>query len=234
MSKEESDNFEVQWTIALEAFDAEESLVNAQCLTLATLYFMKRAKYASMLKYKGHAVALSQRLGLHRATDFTSNTLARETRKKVFWTLFTLDSFSAAHLGLPALYDHESALCDLPVDVDDVYITENEFLPTLPNESTKLSSAIALFKLSKVLAKVLRDLYPAASSYRVTCQSIAALQDELDDWSSSLPAHLRLHFENDKPSTRMVSDRSPILVSLKQRFVVNFLLILHSLSHSTT
>jgi hypothetical protein len=208
------DNIEAQWTIALEAFDAEESLVNAQCLTLATLYFMKRAEYSSMLKYKGHAVAMSQRLGLHRSqTGFTYDPLTKETRKKTFWSLFTLDAFSAAHLGLPALFAHEQAQCEYPVDADDEYVTAQGFQPTLPGESTKLSSAIALFRLSKVLSKVLRDLYPAVSSYQLSYRTIATLQDELDSWSTELAPHLRLHFENDKPSTRIVSDRSPLLVS---------------------
>jgi hypothetical protein len=178
---------------------------------------MKRAEYPSMLKYKGHAVAITQRLGLHRSqTSFTYDPLVKETRKKTFWTLFTLDSFSAAHLGLPALFACDDAECEYPVDADDEYVTEKGFMPTLPGESTKLSSAIALFRLSKVLSKILRDLYPAAATYQLSYRTIAALQDELDVWSTQLAMHLRLHFENDKPSTRIVSDRSPLLVSLSQ------------------
>jgi hypothetical protein len=72
---------------------ADECLATVQCLTLATLYYMMKADYAAMLRYKGHAVSLCERLGLHQAQKrFTFDVLTIETRKKVFWSLFTLDS----------------------------------------------------------------------------------------------------------------------------------------------
>ena len=102
--------------------------------------------------------------------------------------------------------------CELPVDADDEYVSENGFLPTLPGESTKLSSALALFKLSRVLSRILKQLYPANTSQELSFRKIAELQDELDIWSSELAPHLRLRFEKDKPSTGVISSRSPLLV----------------------
>lgn len=103
--------------------------------------------------------------------------------------------------------------CEYPVDADDEYVTEGGFLPTLPGEFTKLSSALALFRLSRVLAKVLNELYPASASHDISLRTIAALSDELEDWSANLAPHLRLTFQQDKPSTNVTSSRSPILVS---------------------
>jgi hypothetical protein len=103
-------------------------------------------------------------------------------------------------------------LCEYPVDADDDYVTEQGFLQTLPGESTKVSSAIALFRASRILARVLCELYPAAPSHELSLKTIGALADELDVWSSNLPAHLRLHFAQDKPSTNVTGSRSPILV----------------------
>lgn len=102
--------------------------------------------------------------------------------------------------------------CELPVDADDEYLSEKGFLPSLPGESTKLSSALALFKLGKLLSRILRELYPAAGSHELSFRKIASMQDELDTWSSELAPHLRLQFEKDKPSTGVISSRSPILV----------------------
>jgi len=70
--------------------------------------------------------------------------------------------------------------CEYPVDADDEYITEKGFMPTLPGEFTKLSSALALFKLARVLSKVLSDIHSASASNEVSFRTIAQLSDELD------------------------------------------------------
>jgi hypothetical protein len=102
--------------------------------------------------------------------------------------------------------------CEYPVDADDEYITEKGFLPTLPGESTKLSSALALFRLSRILSKVLADLYPASATHEISFRTISLLSDDLEEWTTNLAPHLKLTFQQDKPSTNVTSSRSPILV----------------------
>lgn len=103
--------------------------------------------------------------------------------------------------------------CEYPVDADDEYVTEQGFLPTLPGEFTKLSSSLALFRLSRVLSKVLTELYPASMSHDISLRTVSALADELEEWSNNLAPHLKLVFHQDKPSTNVTSSRAPILVS---------------------
>ena len=102
---------------------------------------------------------------------------------------------------------------EYPKDVDDENITHQGVSPSLPGELTKFSSALALFKASRILAKTLEELYPASSTYQLSLKKLRALSDELDQWSQNLPSHLRLQFLNDKPSTGVISCRSPLLVS---------------------
>lgn len=104
--------------------------------------------------------------------------------------------------------------CEYPVDADDEYVTDKGFLPTLPGESTKVSSALALFRVSRVLSKVLTKLYPTSASYDISLRTITALAEELDDWEKNLAPHLKLTFAQDKPSTNVTSSRSPILVCI--------------------
>jgi hypothetical protein len=122
---------------------------------------------------------------------------------------------SAAHLGLPKFIREEDIHCEYPVDADDEYVTEKGFLPTLPGESTKLSSALALFRLSRILSRALTELYPASSTHDISFRTVASLADELEDWQNNLAPHLRLTFAQDKPSTNVTSSRAPILVSLE-------------------
>ena len=102
--------------------------------------------------------------------------------------------------------------CEYPVDADDEYVTEKGFLPTLPGEYTKLSSALALFRLSRVLSRVLTELYPGSASHDISFRTIASLADDLEDWQTNLAPHLKLTFAHDKPSTNVTSSRSPVLV----------------------
>ncbi len=102
---------------------------------------------------------------------------------------------------------------DYPADIDDENINPQGTSPSLPGELTKISSALALFRVTRIFSKTLEHLYPAKASYQLSLNQLHSLSDELDQWSEELPEHLRLRFCNDKPSTNLISCRSPILVS---------------------
>lgn len=121
-------------------------------------------------------------------------------------------SFSAARSGLPKLLNDDDVHVAYPFDTDDEYITESGFQPTLPGEITKISSALALFKASRVLSKVLVELYPSSASHEISFQQVSALDAELLDWKNNLPAHLQLNMTNNKSPIDAASSRSPILV----------------------
>lgn len=95
-------------------------------------------------------------------------------------------------------------------------------MPVVPGSSTKLSSALALFRCSRVLAKVLEGNYPASASYELSLGATAALDAELEAWQETLAPHLRMEFVQDKPSTNIISSRSPLLVCCVQILVVLF------------
>ncbi|TEA17130.1 Transcriptional activator protein acu-15 [Colletotrichum sidae] len=203
---------EQQWHRAVEAVLMENTMSTLQCLELALLYCIVRADYKRLQHYKGIAVGLSHRLGLHQSQKrFSFGALTIETRKKVFWTLYTLDCFSGAVLGLPKLLKEEDIHAEYPSDTDDEYVTEKGFQPTLPGEYTRLSSALALFRCCRILAKVMEKNYPAATSHELSLQQMSAMEAELDEWCESLPAHLKLNFVQDKPSTDVTGSRSPLL-----------------------
>lgn len=102
---------------------------------------------------------------------------------------------------------------EFPSDTDDEYVTEKGFQPSLPGEATRLSSALALFRGSQILGKVLEKIYPSATSHELSLQLMSTLATELDEWYEKLPQHLKLTFKQDKPSTDVTGSRSPILVS---------------------
>ncbi|PMB72386.1 Transcriptional activator protein acu-15 [Beauveria bassiana] len=203
---------ERQWAAALEVVLLENTMSALQCLVLALLYCSLTADYRRLQHYKSIAVGLAYRLGLHQSQKrFSFGALTLETRKKVFWTLYTVDCFSAATLGLPKLLREDDLQVEYPSDVDDEYVTEKGFQPTLPGEHTRLSSALALFRATRILAKVLERNYPSATIYELSLQQMTVLESELDGWYDALPVHLKLRFAQDKPSTDITGSRSPLL-----------------------
>ena len=91
-NKQNAQGFELQWQAALDPVLAENTLPTLQCLVLAQIYYISKADYSKLLQYKGMAISLSHRLGLHQSQKrFSLGALTSETRKKVFWTLYTLD-----------------------------------------------------------------------------------------------------------------------------------------------
>jgi hypothetical protein len=107
----------------------------------------------------------------------------------------------------------EDIHAEYPSDTDDEYVTEKGFQPTLPGEYTKISSALALFRVTRILSKVLDQNYPAAATHELSLQSLDSLEGELNEWSDNLPTHLKLNFAQDKPSTDVTGSRSALLVS---------------------
>lgn len=112
---------------------------------------------------------------------------------------------------MPILLREDDVQTEYPADVDDENVTETGFLPTLPGESTRISSALALFGVSRVLNKALEDLFSSKSGYDVYVSKMRSVAGQLDEWLQTLPPHLRLEFSQDKPSTNVTSSRSPLL-----------------------
>jgi len=215
----ELQSFETQWQAAIDAILSDHSMPTLQCLVLAQLYCMQRGDYDRLLTYKALAVTLSSRLGLHQSQKrFALGASTSEMRKKVFWSLYTIDCFSAVTLGLPKQLKDEDVHCEEPRDADEEYVEETGFKAPCPGEYTRVSSALALFRAARILSRVLEEIYPARSTYDLSLQQLSALSEDLDAWHNALAPHLRLPFANDKPTTGTVSSRSPLL-SLTYHFI---------------
>lgn len=89
---DELEAFEQQWRTALDTIMNENSVETLQALVLAQMYCLQKGDLSRLLTYKGLSTTLSARLGLHQTQKpFALGPLVCETRKKLFWTLYTLD-----------------------------------------------------------------------------------------------------------------------------------------------
>jgi hypothetical protein len=73
-----------------------------------------------------------------------------------------------------------------------------------------MSAALALFKVSKILARLLHQVY---SPQRVSLGTIQEIESELNDWRNGLPSYLRVELPNCLPtSTNFHSHASMLLL----------------------
>ncbi|KAL2855868.1 fungal-specific transcription factor domain-containing protein [Aspergillus pseudoustus] len=204
--------FEENWSPILESLSGDISIQSLQCYVLAQMYCLTKGDYSSLLRYRGLATGLCHQLRLHQSQKvFSSNPLLGETRKKVFWCQYVLDRFCAILTGLPVVLREQDIRTEYPEDIDDENVTTTGFLPTLPGESTRISSALALFGAARILNNTLEDIYPSDGGYEIPLSKVRSVAEKLEGWVKNLPAHLRLEFSQDKPSTNVISSRSPLL-----------------------
>lgn len=206
--------YENQWRKAMYASSAAPTITSIQCHVLAQLCYLLRGDYTQLSRHRGIAVGMCHQLGLHQGHKYhTLGVFDAETRRKVFWCQYTLDKFTSAATGSPMMLREDDITTEYPSDVDDENLSSQGISPALPGEVTKISSALALFRATRILSKTLEDLYSSKASYQLSVSKLHGYSDELDQWSEELPEHLRLRFHNDKPATNVVSCRSPLLVS---------------------
>lgn len=80
------------WQKALDDVSLEETMSTLQCLGLAHIYCLAVGDYEKVLRYWSISVGLSHRLGLHHGQSrFSLDSTIVETRRKVFWCIYTLD-----------------------------------------------------------------------------------------------------------------------------------------------
>lgn len=171
--------------------------------------------------YKTLAVGWALKHGLHRSQKkMKLGPLTTEMRKRVFWSLYVLDVFSSAIVGLPKLLDDQQIDAEFPADLyissvsltkfrDDDYVTEMGFLPTPPGNFSIMSAALALFRASKILARLLSQVY---SPQRVSLSTIQSIECELNDWRNGLPSYLRVDLPNPVPSSTNFHSHAPTLL----------------------
>lgn len=160
------------------------------------------AKLSQCYAYVGVALRSALRMGLHRSNrsfNRTFNPIEAETRKRVFWTIRKMDIYVGAMLGLPQTLSEEDIDQDLPLEVDDEYITEEGILP-MPEGITPLTTVFnAHTRLVELLIKIVRNVYPIRAknvqsnmdhSYTVPFSVIRDIENDLETWKSNLPAGL--------------------------------------------
>lgn len=184
-----------------------------QCIIFMIMFLQATSNLSTCYSYIGVALRSALRLGLHRNISHNFTPIEAECRKRTFWTIRKMDTYVSAMLGFPRMLYDEDIDADMPIEVDDIYITKSAVL-TQPHDKISLSAACNQHtKLMYVLAKVIQFIYPtkgieqatrkeSSSTYSISHNKIREIENDLQEWLDALPMELRPGGDADPDMTR--------------------------------
>ncbi|KAL7268949.1 Gypsy retrotransposon integrase-like protein 1 [Rhizina undulata] len=173
-----------------------------QTVILMIIFLQSSARMSTCYSFVGIALSASVRMGLHRTLpESRFDPVERETRKRIFWTVRKMDTYVAALLGLPKGIADEDIDQEMPLEVDDEYIIREAILPQPENTISTNAVANAHTKLLRVMAKVVKYIYPLKGveasmigkgfGYSVSSSKLGEIERDLGTWLDELPMQLR-------------------------------------------
>ena len=163
---------------------SEGNLASLQSLLLLLIFLQQSTRHHLATQMIGSLVRLAQSLGLHRhARRFKFCVGETEMRKRIWWSVYSFDVMISLYYGLPKVIQDEDDDNDLPVDCDFDDITVTQLPLPLPGEPTRFTPFLCYVRLSKILSRVLKELY-TTTRRRNAVERMAALDRELRMWLS--------------------------------------------------
>ncbi|KAK5160830.1 hypothetical protein LTR04_004517 [Oleoguttula sp. CCFEE 6159] len=175
-------------------------ITSLQAIVFMILFLQSSAKLSTCYAYVGVALRSALRMGLHRSFTNNFNPVEAETRKRLFWVIRKMDIYVGAMLGLPQTLSDDDVDQELPLEVDDEYITETQILPMPEGKMSLITASNAHMRLVWLLSKIVKHIYPIkgqssqkdpTKSYSVSYAKIREIENDLEEWKSSLPAMLQ-------------------------------------------
>ena len=165
-----------------------------QAVLFMIIFLQSSTKMYTCHSYVGIALNAALRMGLHRSMNLNLNPIEREVRKRIFWVIRKMDIYVAALLGLPKGIADEDIDQEMPLEVDDEYITENELRGQPEGTVPVMALVNAHTRLLNIMAKVVKAIYPLKqgcasgnSGYAVSFGTIREIEIDLRRWSDALP-----------------------------------------------
>jgi hypothetical protein len=173
-------------------------ITSLQAILFMILFLQTSSNLSTCYSYIGLALRSALRMGLHRNISSNFNLIEREVRRRAFWVIRKMDTYVSALLGFPRMLSDEDIDQELPIEVDDEYITRDGLLPIPAGTISQYVASNAHTRLMDILAKAVRYIYPfkgvesclSASSrptYNISLAKIREVERDLNDWHDKLP-----------------------------------------------
>ncbi|KAK7892773.1 hypothetical protein LTR67_007010 [Exophiala xenobiotica] len=208
----------------------EGSLELIQALLLMSHYLQGTMELNECWSLVGLMIRTSVSLGFHmNPPESVHSVVEQEMRKRVWWGCYIIDRTLSMKFGRPiSTQGAHLYTVDLPLEVDDQYITESSAQPRQPEGRPSLIVFfIQTIKQQSVIENILSNLYNGCPSSTPNVKplrslgQLVVLDDELLSWWDNLPAHLKCEPDlPDGPDFR----RQRNVIYIRQGYPDSFLL----------
>ncbi|KAF2443438.1 hypothetical protein P171DRAFT_495195 [Karstenula rhodostoma CBS 690.94] len=172
------------------------SIHNLEATVLLILYHLRSESRNGLWHLTGLAMRTVTDIGLHRAASTHGlPTFETQMRRRLFWSIYSLESILAGTLGRPVSLSDSDIDQPLPASVDDDDRLENvppETLLTneIPEQQalppTTLSQFILLAQLHIFEARIQRKLYRVDKSIIALLPKMHRLMNDLESWRNNV------------------------------------------------
>ncbi|OAT03730.1 hypothetical protein BDBG_16104 [Blastomyces gilchristii SLH14081] len=162
----------------------QPSVTFVEVLSLVGYFFQNLNRRDAAFLYIELALRMAISLGLHQeVSDNSLDDHAREHRRRLWWSVYSLDRILCVKSGNP-----------LTIADEDIGVLPPSRLPDEPD----ICAATVLFhytELSRILAKIMKNVYrtPRTTAYNLV-SSVQSILAELTQWHSNLPQALQCDF----------------------------------------
>ncbi|KAJ7499149.1 fungal-specific transcription factor domain-containing protein [Mycena latifolia] len=187
---------------------ANTQIAHVQCFILLSSFLCSVNCLPQAWILVGQAVRTGQDLGLHRSPRRLGITpIDKETRRKIWWGVYSLDRMLALALGRPLGINDSDCDVEYPAEVDDEHLPEYFSGAAVPQRQPSLmTGSIALTSLYKIGGRVLREVYALENckdhlepERKAELQrTVESLDGELTKWCDDLPAVFKSQSETDE------------------------------------
>ncbi|KAJ2933626.1 hypothetical protein H1R20_g3439, partial [Candolleomyces eurysporus] len=188
---------------------ANIQMAHVQCFILMSSFLCSINCLPQAWILIGQAVRNGQDLGLHRSPRrLNIPNVEKETRKKVWWGVYTLDRMLALALGRPLGINDSDCDVEMPSDVDDEHLTEYFNGAQLPQPSL-MAGFIYMIKLYEIGGRMLRQVYALdvcrehlePEKKAELQRTVENLDNELTKWCNELPAVYKTQPQKDEQAS---------------------------------
>ncbi|KAF8640070.1 hypothetical protein AX17_001311 [Amanita inopinata Kibby_2008] len=211
---------------------ASIQVAHVQCFILMSSFLCSINCLPQAWLLVGQALRTGQDLGLHRSPRrLLVSPIEKETRRKIWWGVYTLDRMLALALGRPLGINDADCDVEMPIDVDDEHLSQYFMGATMNQRRPPLmAGSIALIKLYEIAGRVLRQVY-ALDNYKDNLEIekkaelqrvVEALDTELTKWCDELPAVFKSASETEEQVSMgaiLCSHYYSVLTTLHRNFL---------------
>ncbi|KAG9219210.1 hypothetical protein CCMSSC00406_0001620 [Pleurotus cornucopiae] len=211
---------------------AHTQVAHVQCFLLMSSFLCSVNCLPQAWILVGQAVRIGQDLGLHRSPRrLVITPIEKETRRRIWWGVYTLDRMLALALGRPLGVNDSDCDVEMPVEVDDDHLSEYfTGAPMTQRQPSLMAGFTYLISLYEIAGRVLREVYALENckehlepEQKANLQKLVeSLDNELTKWCDELPAVFKSQSETDEQVSMgavLCSHYYSVLTTLHRNFL---------------